>query len=129
MAFTQAMLAFGLPTILFLLAGYGGYKILSLAVEGKFNPLKVSRFEAGNIPFGEGRLWYPLQYYGYLLVYTSIEPIIVILLAIAEASYYSSFILFRNLLILITSTIVLLYPVLYYAVKQINVIEYWLMRR
>ncbi|MCG2909632.1 MAG: NADH-quinone oxidoreductase subunit A [Sulfolobaceae archaeon] len=129
MAFTQAMLAFGLPTILFLLAGYGGYKILSLAVEGKFNPLKVSRFEAGNIPFGEGRLWYPLQYYGYLLVYTSIEPIIVILLAIAEASYYSSFILFRNLLILITSTIVLLYPVLYYAVKQVNVIEYWLMRR
>ncbi|MEJ2776941.1 NADH-quinone oxidoreductase subunit A [Sulfolobaceae archaeon RB850M] len=129
MAFTQAMLAFGLPTILFLLAGYGGYKILSLAVEGKFNPLKVSRFEAGNIPFGEGRLWYPLQYYGYLLVYTSIEPIIVILLAIAEASYYSSFILFRNLLILITSMIVLLYPVLYYAVKQVNVIEYWLMRR
>ncbi|MFP3202445.1 MAG: NADH-quinone oxidoreductase subunit A [Sulfolobus sp.] len=129
MAFIQAMLAFGLPTILFLLAGYGGYKILSLAVEGKFNPLKVSRFEAGNIPFGEGRLWYPLQYYGYLLVYTSIEPIIVILLAIAEASYYSSFILFRNLLILITSTIVLLYPVLYYAVKQVNVIEYWLMRR
>jgi len=64
-----------------------------------------------------------------LLVYTSIEPIIVILLAIAEASYYSSFILFRNLLILITSTIVLLYPVLYYAVKQVNVIEYWLMRR
>ena len=129
MAFTQALLAFGLPTILFLLAGYGGYKILSLAVEGKFNPLKVSRFEAGNIPFGEGRLWYPLQYYGYLLVYTSIEPIIVILLAIAEASYYSSFILFRNLLILITSMIVLLYPVLYYAVKQVNVIEYWLMRR
>jgi NADH-quinone oxidoreductase subunit A len=129
MAFTQAMFAFGLPTILFLLAGYGGYKILSLAVEGKFNPLKVSRFEAGNIPFGEGRLWYPLQYYGYLLVYTSIEPIIVVLLAIAEASYYSSFILFRNLLILLTSTIVLLYPVLYYAVKQVNVIEYWLMRR
>ena len=129
MAFTQAILAFGLPLVLFLAAGYGGYKVLSLAVEGKFNPLKVSRFEAGNIPFGEGRLWFPLQYYGYLLVYTSIEPIIVLLFSIAEASYFTSFMLFRNLLIIVFTTIAVLYPVLYYAVKQVNIIQYWLIRR
>ena len=129
MAFTQAILAFGLPLVLFLAAGYGGYKVLSLAVEGKFNPLKVSRFEAGNIPFGEGRLWFPLQYYGYLLVYTSIEPIIVLLFSISEASYFTSFMLFRNLLIIVFTTITVLYPVLYYAVKQVNIIQYWLIRR
>lgn len=128
MALTQALLAFGLPVILFLIAGYGGYKILSMVVPSEYNPVKVSRFEAGNIPYGEGRLWFPLQYYGYVLVYTSIEPIVVLLFAISEAAYTTSFILFRDLLILILSSIVILYPILYYAVKQVNTIEYWLLR-
>lgn len=128
MSFTQAILAFGLPVILFLIAGYGGYKLLSLIVPSEYNPIKVSRFEAGNIPYGEGRLWFPLQYYAYVLVYTSIEPIIVLLFAIAEASYSTSFILFRNLIILLVSTIVILYPILYYAVKQVNIIQNWLLR-
>jgi len=128
MALTQALLAFGLPLVLFLLAGYGGYKILSLVVPSEYNPVKVSRFEAGNIPYGEGRLWFPLQYYGYILIYTSIEPIVVLFFAIAEAAYSSSFLLFRNLLIIILSSIVILYPILYYAVKQVNIIENWLVR-
>jgi len=128
MALTQALLAFGLPLILFLLAGYGGYKILSMVVPSEYNPVKVSRFEAGNIPYGEGRLWFPLQYYGYILIYTSIEPIVVLFFAIAEAAYSSSFILFRNLLIIVLSSIVILYPILYYAVKQVNIIENWLVR-
>ena len=128
MALTQALLAFGLPLVLFLLAGYGGYKILSMVVPSEYNPVKVSRFEAGNIPYGEGRLWFPLQYYGYILIYTSIEPIVVLFFAIAEAAYSSSFLLFRNLLIIILSSIVILYPILYYAVKQVNTIENWLVR-
>lgn len=128
MALTQALLAFGLPLVLFLLAGYGGYKILSLVVPSEYNPVKVSRFEAGNIPYGEGRLWFPLQYYGYILIYTSIEPIVVLFFAIAEAAYSSSFLLFRNLLIIILSSIIILYPILYYAVKQVNIIENWLVR-
>ena len=128
MALTQALLAFGLPLVLFLLAGYGGYKILSMVVPSEYNPVKVSRFEAGNIPYGEGRLWFPLQYYGYILIYTSIEPIVVLFFAIAEAAYSSSFLLFRNLLIIILSSIVILYPILYYAVKQVNIIENWLVR-
>ena len=125
MALTQALLAFGLPLVLFLLAGYGGYKFLSLVVPSEYNPVKVSRFEAGNIPYGEGRLWFPLQYYGYVLIYTSLEPIVVLFFAIAEAAL--SPLLFRNLLIIILSSIVILYPILYYAVKQVNIIENWLM--
>ena len=128
MALTQALLAFGLPIVLLLLAGYGGYKLLSIVITGERNPVKISRFEAGNIPYGEGRLWFPLQYYGYVLIYTSLEPIIVLLFAIAEAAYTSSFLLFRNLLIIIISSIVILYPILYYAVKQVNIIENWLFR-
>jgi NADH-quinone oxidoreductase subunit A len=115
MSFTQAILAFGIPIVVFLVAGYGGYKILKLIVPSNPNPLKVSRFEAGNIPTGLGRLWFPLQYYGYLLIYTTLEPIIVLLIPIAYSDYYVSFSVFAKLLMIIIVFIVLMYPVLYYS--------------
>ncbi|MCI2413795.1 MAG: NADH-quinone oxidoreductase subunit A [Candidatus Aramenus sp.] len=129
MSYTQAIVAFGLPAVLFLLAGYGGYKVISLIVPHEPSPLKVSRFEAGNIPTGEGRLWFPLQYYGYLLVYTSLEPIVVLLFLIASAPYYTSLTLFRNLMVVVSSSVVVLYPVLLYAVRQINMALNWELRR
>ncbi|WP_338600146.1 NADH-quinone oxidoreductase subunit A [Sulfolobus tengchongensis] len=129
MSLTQAILTFGIPIVVFLAAGYGGYKFLSLVVPSKPNPLKVSRFEAGNIPTGLGRLWFPLQYYGYLLVYTTLEPIIILLLPVAYSDYYSSMTAFRNLLLIVVVFIVLLYPILYYSIRQINVLNYWEMRR
>ncbi|MEM4042296.1 MAG: NADH-quinone oxidoreductase subunit A [Saccharolobus sp.] len=129
MSFTQAILAFGIPIVVFLAAGYGGYKILKLIVPSNPNPLKVSRFEAGNIPTGLGRLWFPLQYYGYLLIYTTLEPIIVLLIPIAYSDYYVSFNAFAKLLMIIIVFIILMYPVLYYSIKQINILEYWGLRR
>ena len=129
MSFTQAILAFGIPIVVFLVAGYGVYKIIKLIVPSNPNPLKVSRFEAGNIPTGLGRLWFPLQYYGYLLIYTTLEPIIVLLIPIAYSDYYVSFSVFAKLLMIIIVFIVLMYPVLYYSIKQINILEYWGLRR
>ncbi|MCY0850608.1 NADH-quinone oxidoreductase subunit A [Sulfuracidifex metallicus] len=129
MALTQAFLAFGLPIIIFLGAGLGGYKIISLIVPSKPNPVKLSRFEAGNIPTGEGRLWFPLQYYGYLLVYTTLEPLIVFLFLVASASYSGNLILFRNLVAVVGTFIVVLYPILNYAIKQINIVLNWELRR
>jgi len=129
MALTQAFLAFGLPIVIFLGAGYGGYKIISLIVPSEPNPVKVSRFEAGNIPTGEGRLWFPLQYYGYLLVYTTLEPLIVFLFLVASADYTSNFTLFRNLSAVIGTFIVVLYPILNYAIRQINIVLNWELRR
>ncbi|AWR94829.1 NADH-quinone oxidoreductase subunit A [Acidianus brierleyi] len=129
MSFTQAIVAFGLPSILVLIAGYGGYKLLSLIVPNEPSPVKTSRFEAGNIPTGEGRLWFPLQYYGYLLIYTSLEPILVLLFTVASVPFYLSSLLFRNILIIISSFIAILYPILVYSVNQINMILNWELRR
>jgi len=129
MSFTQAILGFGIPIVAFLAAGYGLYKFLLLILPSKPNPLKVSRFEAGNIPTGLGRLWFPLQYYGYLLLYVILEPIIVLLLQIAFSDYYTTLVAFRDLLLIIVLFIVLMYPVLYYAIKQINLLYQWEMRR
>ncbi len=86
MSLIQALVGLGIPIVLMFLAGYGGYFALSLILGLKHNPVKIARFEAGNIPYGEGRLWYPLQYYGYLLIYTSIEPLVVILLLLAPST-------------------------------------------
>lgn len=129
MSLLQAIMAFGLPTILILGLGYGGYKILSLILPQNPTPLKISRFEAGNVPYGEGRLWFPLQYYGYLLMYVTIEPIIILLFAIALAPLQGNFLLFRNLLIITGSFIILIYPVMYYSITQINAIQNWVLRR
>ncbi len=127
MALTQAFLAFGLPIIIFIGLTYGAYKIINNILPHIPTPLKIARFEAANIPSGLGRLWYPLQYYGYVIIYTSLEPFIVILFVASEAAYYSSFVIFRNLLILIVTFIAILYPVLYYAIKQADTLKYWLL--
>ncbi len=129
MALTQAFLAFGLPILIFFGAGYGGYRIISLIVPSEPNPVKVSRFEAGNIPTGEGRLWFPLQYYGYLLIYTTLEPLIVFLFLVASAAYSSNLVLFRDLTAIVGTFIVVLYPMLNYAIKQINIVLNWELRR
>lgn len=129
MSLVQPLLALGLPIVIILVAGYGGYKLISLIVPHEYSPLKVSRFEAGNVPSGEGRLWFPLQYYGYLLIYTTIEPIVVLLFVIASAPFYHNFILFRNLVFILSSFIILVYPVIYYAISQVNIIINWELRR
>lgn len=129
MSLVQPLVAIGLPAILTLAVGYGAYKLISLIVPHNPTPIKVSRFEAGNVPSGEGRLWFPLQYYGYLLVYTTIEPILVLLFAIAAAPILHNFLLFRNLALILFSFIVLVYPVIYYAISQINILVNWELRR
>ncbi|AWR97627.1 hypothetical protein DFR86_08760 [Acidianus sulfidivorans JP7] len=129
MSLVQPLVAIGLPAILVLVVGYGGYKLLSLIVPQDPTPIKVSRFEAGNIPSGEGRLWFPLQYYGYLLVYVTIEPILVLLFVLASAPIFHNFILFRNLGLILFSFIILVYPVIYYAISQINIVLNWELRR
>ncbi|MEM0374586.1 MAG: NADH-quinone oxidoreductase subunit A [Sulfolobaceae archaeon] len=129
MSIINALLAFGLPILIFLGLGYALYKFLQLVTPSRYNPVKVSRFEAGNIPTGEGRLWFPLQYYGYVLVYMSLEPIIVILLIAAQAPYYASNVLFRNLALIIGSFLLFLYPVIYFGIRESDKIELWELRR
>lgn len=129
MTLVQASISFGLPFILVLAGGYGTYKLLSLVVPHVPNPIKNSRFEAGNIPTGEGRLWFPLQYYGYLLIYTTLEPIVIILFLAAAIPYHGDFSLLRNLLVVVGSFLVIMYPILYYTIKQVDQIIYWELRR
>ncbi|TRM80543.1 hypothetical protein DJ524_07235, partial [Sulfolobus sp. D5] len=62
-------------------------------------------------------------------VYTTLEPIIVMLLPITFSDYYTSLIYFRDLIIIIAVFIILLYPVLYYSIRQINILSYWELRR
>ncbi|BCU67449.1 NADH dehydrogenase subunit A [Sulfolobales archaeon HS-7] len=128
MSLTQPILALGLPFILILAIGLTGYKFLSDSLKGDPSPVKLDRFEAGNIPTGEGRMWYPLQYYGYLLIYTSIEPILTILFLISPIVYATSQILAKFYLIIV-ATIAILYPTIYYCIKQVDTLYQWVFRR
>lgn len=47
--------------------------------------VKVSRYEAGNIPLGRARGRLSMQYFGYLLIFVTFEPIVVMLLTLVAA--------------------------------------------
>jgi len=80
---------------------------------------KRSRFESGNPPVGRARGFFVMQYYPYLLMFSSLEPFVVLLV----------FIFFTPNIWLVTyflvSSFILLMPVLYYVYKQAGDIDLW----
>ncbi|MEM0377643.1 MAG: NADH-quinone oxidoreductase subunit A [Thermofilum sp.] len=50
-------------------------RILERGPGGRF---KRARYEAGNPPSGEAKARLPFQYYGYVLLYLSVEPLMVL---------------------------------------------------
>ena len=79
----------------------------------KVNPVKNARYEAGNPPKGTGRGRLGFQYFGYLVLFASIEPVIIILLALAPAISVS----YRKTLIDTTIIMAILLPILAYGIK------------
>ncbi len=45
-------------------------------------PEKFARFEAGNPPYGRARGIFPMQYYPYLIVFLTVEPLVIYLFLI-----------------------------------------------
>ena len=43
---------------------------------------KFARFEAGNPPFGRARGLFPMQYYPYLIIFLTVEPLVIYLFLI-----------------------------------------------
>uniref|UniRef100_A0A7J3X6Z5 NADH-quinone oxidoreductase subunit A n=1 Tax=Thermofilum pendens TaxID=2269 RepID=A0A7J3X6Z5_THEPE len=62
-----------------LLAGVLVVVLAALMPQGPERGFKRRRYEAGNPPSGEAKVRLPFQYYGYLLLYLSVEPAMVIL--------------------------------------------------
>jgi NADH-quinone oxidoreductase subunit A len=72
------LLALILPTLGLFLAFVAGRVLTPRAP----NPDKLARFEAGNPPFGRARGIFPMQYYPYLVVFLTVEPLVIYLFLI-----------------------------------------------
>ncbi|MCS7121108.1 MAG: NADH-quinone oxidoreductase subunit A [Archaeoglobaceae archaeon] len=49
----------------------------------KPTPVKLSRFEAGNVPVGFQKWKLPMQYIGFMVLFMTLEPVAVLLLLFA----------------------------------------------
>jgi|Deesub1362A_J573_1020465.scaffolds.fasta_scaffold00772_8 NADH-quinone oxidoreductase subunit A len=94
--------------------------ILGLAkVLPKKNPtdLKYLRYEAGNIPLGVPKWTLPMQYYGFMVMFMALEPVVVLLLIFSVFPSISSAFLLAIALVMFLPAIYLVYD---YAVKIAN---------
>jgi NADH-quinone oxidoreductase subunit A len=90
------------------------------------NPVKVMRFEAGNVPVGPVRSTLPMQYVGFLLMFLTVEPIAALLLALSIA-FTSPFNM--GYVLLFTTFIVTYSPLIYVAYNDVKYMAYEAPRR
>jgi len=90
---------------------------------GKEHPMKRARYEAGNPPKGEARTWLPMQYFGYLIIFLSLEPILILLFLFPEYVRATGDTVRPLLLTLIILLIAV--PPLVFGLKQADRVEFW----
>jgi NADH-quinone oxidoreductase subunit A len=83
-----------------LLAGALVVTLALLMPRGPERGFKRRRYEAGNPPSGEVKVRLPFQYYGYLLLYLSVEPAMVILYLLTFAERFPASAAFMLLVLL-----------------------------
>ena len=106
---TYTLIAFVLALIGGLAAGLIGYAISRLVAPSKDYPMKYERFEAGNPPTKKGRGWFTMQYYAYLVVFLTVEPVFIylfLLLMEAHVLFFSVVQLFGLILLMLIPPII-----------------------
>ncbi len=110
-----------------IIVGFGigifGYLLARLVSPRKDLPLKRVRYECGNKPLGRARGWYAMQYYAFLILFLTVEPITIylfILLIMANTALVDVSILFLLILGMLA-------PTLYFGVKVAGRLKLWLM--
>lgn len=91
-------------------AGLLGYVISRFVAPPKYYPMKNERFECANPPTKRGRGWFTMQYYGYLVVFLTVEPVFIylfLLLMEAHVFYYSVVQLFGLIMLMLVPPIIL----------------------
>ncbi|OGD45832.1 hypothetical protein A3K70_04645 [Candidatus Bathyarchaeota archaeon RBG_16_48_13] len=102
-------------------AGLLSYAISRLVAPPKHSTIKEARFEAGNPPSKRGRGWFTMQYYAYLVVFLTVEPIffyLFLLLMETHEMYYSVVQLFVLIMLMLA-------PPLVFGLDAANRIELW----
>jgi NADH-quinone oxidoreductase subunit A len=117
-----SLYSFGIiPTLVFLLL-FVVILVFYFALKREGSDLKVSRYEAGNVPKYEARVKYGMQYLGFFIIFASFEPVVLLLLLISPSVkvYAQNFLVF---LLLVFGFSV---PVLLASLKLSEKIEEWM---
>ena len=117
--------------IAFLLALFGGlgagllsYAISRLVAPPKHSAIKEERFEAGNPPTKRGRGWFTMQYYAYLVVFLTVEPIFIYLFLLLMEVHR----MFYNVVQLFALITLMLVPPLFFGLDAARKIDLWKMK-
>ena len=114
--------------IITIILGYGigiiGLALGKLVSPRKSYPLKEERYECGNKPYGRARGWFAMQYYGYLIVFLTVEPIVIYLFFILIAAHET----LNTVIILFLLILGILTPPLIYGLKVSEMVKLWTVR-
>ena len=121
----NAAVSLGLAIVLGVVVGLVGFMMGRILPPRKEYPLKRERFEAGNPPKGRARGWFAMQYYPYLIVFLTVEPIVVysflFLMSIREMPLSAS--------TLLTVILLSLIPPLVFGLDAARRVEQWVIAR
>ena len=95
--------------------------IALIGFKGKEYPFKRKRYETGNPPKGDARSKLPFQYYGFILMFLAIEPILVMFFLMPFTAKVHP--LMTLTIFLVSATLFL--PAIFYSFKVANEIERW----
>ncbi len=110
-----------LLVIVSLLIPIGAYYI-SIAISPEIEyVMKRERFESGNPRSGRSRGFFIMQYYPYLLMFSSLEPLVVLLIFILISPHE-----FLNLIsYAVFVSLIIILPILYFAYKYAEDLSLW----
>ncbi|KXB04879.1 hypothetical protein AKJ48_01125 [candidate division MSBL1 archaeon SCGC-AAA261O19] len=114
------LLALVLPSIGILI----GATLARVLTPREYSVEKLDRYEAGNPPYGRARGFFPMQYYPYLIIFLTVEPVMIYLFLVLMALHESTIavgLLFVGLSVLLALPLV-------FALDSARRLKYWIMR-
>lgn len=121
---TSTLIAFFLAIAGGVAFGVIGFTISRVVAPPKILPLKNERFECGNPPTHEGRGHLTMQYYAYLVVFLTVEPVFIywfLLLMDAHQAFWTTAGLFGVIL-------AMLIPPMVFGLDSARKIGLWTMK-
>lgn len=106
--------------------GFGifGYAISKLVAPPKPLPMKNERFECGNPPTRQGRGQLTMQYFAYLVVFLTVEPVFIYSFLLLMDAHEA----FTNVVVLFSMIILMLIPPIIFGLDSARRVRLWKMK-
>ena len=102
-------------------AGLAGLIISRLITPRKDYAMKKERFECANPAVGKARGWFMMQYFGYIIIFLTVEPLMIYSFLFLLAGR----VLFLNTVQLFAAILLMLAPPLIFGLNSATKLELW----